>query len=126
MWTPDLNGRNQTRYLAIVEALADSIAAGELRPGERLPTYRELAWQLRVNVSTVTQAYREAARQHLVSGEVGRGTYVLSGSREAAQGSPHSQTAPNISRKTGCAASRWANCRISGCRRWSGMVGMSS
>lgn len=58
MWTPDLDGRNQTRYLAIVEALADSIAAGELRPGERLPTHRELAWQLRVNVSTATQAYR--------------------------------------------------------------------
>ncbi len=43
-----------------------------------------------------------------------------------AQASPHSQTAPNISRKTGCAASRWANCPISGFRRWSGMVGMSS
>jgi len=42
------------------------------------------------------------------------------------QASPHSQTAPNISRKTGCAASRWANCSISGCRRWSGMVGMRS
>lgn len=84
MWVPNLDGRNQTRYLAIVEALADSIAAGELRPGERLPTHRKLAWQLRVNVSTVTQAYREAARRHLVSGEVGRGTYVLSGSREAA------------------------------------------
>ncbi len=84
MWTPSLDGRNPTRYLAIVEAVADGIAAGALRPGERLPTHRELAWQLRVNVSTVTQAYREAARRHLVSGEVGRGTYVLSGSREAA------------------------------------------
>jgi len=43
-----------------------------------------------------------------------------------AQASPHFQIAPNISRKTGCAASSWANCPISGCRRWCGMVGMSS
>ncbi len=42
------------------------------------------------------------------------------------QASPHFQTAPNISRKTGCAASGWAKCPISGCRRCSGMVGMSS
>ncbi|WP_395674778.1 PLP-dependent aminotransferase family protein [Inquilinus sp.] len=84
MWVPSLEGRSPVRYLAIVEALADAIAAGDLRPGERLPTHRELAWRLGLNVSTVTQAYREAARRHLVSGEVGRGTYVLAASREAA------------------------------------------
>ena len=44
----------------------------------------DLAWKLGLNVSTVTQAYREAARRHLVWGEVGRGTYVLAASREAA------------------------------------------
>lgn len=84
MWVPSLEGRSPVRYLAIVEALADAIAAGDLRPGERLPTHRDLAWRLGLNVSTVTQAYREAARRHLVSGEVGRGTYVLAASREAA------------------------------------------
>ncbi|OWJ67487.1 PLP-dependent aminotransferase family protein [Inquilinus limosus] len=84
MWVPSLDGRSPVRYLAIVEALADAIAAGDLRPGERLPTHRDLAWRLGLNVSTVTQAYREAARRHLVSGEVGRGTYVLAASREAA------------------------------------------
>lgn len=83
MWTPELAGRNPVRYLAIVEALAGDIARGGLRPGERLPTHRALAWRLGVNTSTVSQAYREAVRRHLVSGEVGRGTYVLAGSREA-------------------------------------------
>ena len=42
------------------------------------------------------------------------------------QDSPYFQTAPNMSRKTGCAASIRANCSTKGCRRWSGMVGMSS
>jgi DNA-binding transcriptional MocR family regulator len=84
MWTPDLSGRNPVKYLAIVEALADAVEQGRLQSGTRLPTHRELAWQLGLNVSTITQAYREAARRHLVTGEVGRGTYVLADSREAA------------------------------------------
>ncbi|MFC4349925.1 PLP-dependent aminotransferase family protein [Fodinicurvata halophila] len=83
MWTPRLEGRNSVKYLAIVEALSDAVTQGELRPGDRLPPQRDLAWRLDVNLSTVTQAYREAARRHLVGGEVGRGTYVLPESREA-------------------------------------------
>jgi len=83
MWVPDLRNRHPVRYLAIVEALAEAIARGALRPGDRLPTHRELAWRLGVNVSTVTRAYVEATRRHLISGEVGRGTFVLSESREA-------------------------------------------
>ncbi len=50
----------------------------------------------------------------------------LTGTVLAAQGSPHFQIAPNISRKTGCAASIWANCSTRGRRRCPGMVGMSS
>lgn len=83
-WTPDLSGRNRVKYLALVEAIAEAVAAGDLKPGDRLPTHRDLAWRLGVNTSTITQAYREAARRHLVSGEVGRGTYVLADSAEAA------------------------------------------
>src|SRR5262245_13426266 len=84
MWKPDLAGRNPVKYLAIVEDLAEAVEAGDLQPGEQRPTHRALAWRLGVNVSTVTQAYREAARRHLISGEIGRGTYVLADSREAA------------------------------------------
>lgn len=83
MWTPDLYERGEVKYLALVNAMSEAIASGALRPGDRLPTHRDLAWRLGLNVSTVTQAYREAARRHLVGGEVGRGTYVLADSREA-------------------------------------------
>ena len=71
MWTPELAGRSPIKYLAIVEDLAEAVEAGRLQPGAQLPTHRDLAWRLGVNVSTVTQAYREAARRHLVSGEIG-------------------------------------------------------
>lgn len=83
MWTPTLPDDAQPRYLALVEAIARAIEQGELKVGERLPPQRRLAWALGLNPSTTQQAYREAAARHLVSGEVGRGTYVLAGSKEA-------------------------------------------
>ncbi|MFJ4371648.1 PLP-dependent aminotransferase family protein [Pseudomonas japonica] len=83
MWTPTLADDGQPRYLALVDAIARAIETGELKVGERLPPQRRLAWTLGLNPSTTQQAYREAAARHLVSGEVGRGTYVLAGSKEA-------------------------------------------
>ncbi len=83
-WNPDLNRSSGPKYNAIVEALAADIESGRLRAGDRLPPQRDLAWALKVNLSTVTQAYREATRRHLIAGEVGRGTYVLAESAEAA------------------------------------------
>ena len=53
-----------------------AIAAGELRPGEPLPSVRELARRLRVNPATVAQAYRELAREGFVETRHGAGTFV--------------------------------------------------
>ncbi|MFD2207712.1 PLP-dependent aminotransferase family protein [Kiloniella antarctica] len=83
MWKPELNPEVKIKYLAVVDAIATAIRKGELRPGEQLPTHRDLAWDLKMNLSTVTQAYKEATRRHLIGGEVGRGTFVLASSREA-------------------------------------------
>jgi DNA-binding transcriptional MocR family regulator len=84
MWMPDLSKSNQPSYLAIADAIGDDVRAGKLRPGDTLPTHRLLADLIGVNVSTVTRAYREAARRRLVGGEVGRGTFVLGVASEAA------------------------------------------
>jgi GntR family transcriptional regulator len=53
-----------------------AVAAGELRPGESLPSVRELAKRLRVNPATVAQAYRELAREGFVETRHGSGTFV--------------------------------------------------
>ena len=84
IWEPRLEGRKGPRYRAIVEALAEDVAGGALRTGSRLPTHRELADRLGVTVGTVSRAYSEAARQGLISGEVGRGTVVRGGGESAA------------------------------------------
>jgi DNA-binding transcriptional MocR family regulator len=76
MWTPDLRPRRGPRYLALADALAEDAGAGRLPAGTRLPTHRELAERLGVTVGTVTRGYAEATRRGLVSGEVGRGTFV--------------------------------------------------
>lgn len=75
--------RSLPLYQAVAEGLAAAIASGAIRPGDRMPTHRALAHHLGVTVSTITQAYAEASRRRLVSGEVGRGTFVLAESREA-------------------------------------------
>jgi len=75
-WQPDLAKARGPVYRAIADALASDIRAGRLTVGTRLPTHRDLAWHLKVTVGTITRAYAEAERRGLISGEVGRGTYV--------------------------------------------------
>src|SRR5436190_23904728 len=63
-------------YQAIADQIGREIEAGRMKPGSRLPTQRDLARQLGVTLTTITRAYEEAERRGLLSGEVGRGTFV--------------------------------------------------
>src|SRR6478672_13699280 len=74
-WMPTL-AADRPRYIAIADAIAADLAAGRLKSGERLPPQRDLAWKLGVTVGTVTRAYQEASKRGLLSGEVGRGSYL--------------------------------------------------
>ena len=76
MWTPQIQNSSGPFFRAIVEAIRGDIAGGVLRPGERLPTHRELAERLGVARGTVMRAYAEATAQRLISGRVGQGTVV--------------------------------------------------
>ncbi|MBZ4016965.1 aminotransferase-like domain-containing protein [Streptomyces purpurogeneiscleroticus] len=63
-------------YLRIADAVAADIAAGRLRPGDRLATQRGFARTHGIANSTAHRVYRELARRGLTVGEVGRGTFV--------------------------------------------------
>ncbi|MEM7355840.1 MAG: PLP-dependent aminotransferase family protein [Acidobacteriota bacterium] len=80
-------------YLAIADAVGADVRAGRLQPGERLPTHRDLAKQLGVNVMTISRAYAEASRRGLTEGEVGRGTFVRRRERNATRFEPDDTTA---------------------------------
>lgn len=77
-------------YRVVADTVAGDIAAGRLRPGDRLPPQREFAYARGIAVSTASRVYSELARRGLVLGEVGRGTYVRSdlGSPTAIQAEP--------------------------------------
>lgn len=66
-------------YRSLADLISDAIDNGELRVGERLPTHRELAYQLDLSVQTISRAYDELIRRGLIEGQVGRGTFVSSG-----------------------------------------------
>ncbi len=63
-------------YLQIVESVQRLVATGRLKPGDQLPTVRQLAVDLRVNPNTVARAYLELDRKGVISTQQGRGTYV--------------------------------------------------
>jgi DNA-binding transcriptional MocR family regulator len=79
IWSPDIGKREGPVYRAIADAIAQALEAGELQPGEGLPTHRALARALGVTVGTVSRGYAEAERRGMVVGEVGRGTFVRGG-----------------------------------------------
>ena len=63
-------------YAQIATRLKVAIAAGELPPGEALPSVRALASRLRINPATVVQAYRDLELEGLVGTRHGAGTFV--------------------------------------------------
>ncbi|MFF3316739.1 PLP-dependent aminotransferase family protein [Streptomyces sp. NPDC003035] len=63
-------------YRRIADRVAERIADGRLRPGDRLPPQRVFARRHRIANSTAIRVYGELARRGLVVGEVGRGTFV--------------------------------------------------
>jgi GntR family transcriptional regulator len=63
-------------YLQVVEAVQRLVATGALRPGDQLPTVRQLAVELRVNPNTISRAYLELDHKGVISSQQGRGTYV--------------------------------------------------
>jgi DNA-binding transcriptional MocR family regulator len=94
IWQPEISSLPGPRYLAIAEALAADVRNGQLAPGDRLPTHRDLAYRLGVTVGTVSRAYAEAERRGLIGGEVGRGTFVRPDARRRRNVAPADQDAP--------------------------------
>ena len=72
-------------YRQLSEQIAQQIRAGVLAHGDRLPATRELAGLLGLNRTTVSAAYEILESEGLISGQVGRGSFVT-GSAESAGG----------------------------------------
>ena len=64
-------------YIQLMDQIKEKIADGELKPGDQLPTVRQLAADLRVNFNTVARAYRLLDEDAIISTQHGRGTFIL-------------------------------------------------
>ena len=72
-------------YRQIIDQVLGGIAGGTLRPGDQLPTVRQLAVDLAINPNTVVRAYRELEIREVLSTQQGTGTF-LTDKKPAADG----------------------------------------
>jgi GntR family transcriptional regulator len=63
-------------YRQIIDQIKFGIASGNLKTGEQLPTVRSLAVELKVNLNTVTKAYKELEIQSILETQQGTGTFI--------------------------------------------------
>jgi GntR family transcriptional regulator len=63
-------------YYQLIRQIKHAVTSGIMHPGEQMPTVRELAAQLVVNPNTVARAYRELARDGVLTATQGGGTFV--------------------------------------------------
>ena len=63
-------------YRQIIDQIRYGLASGRLKVGEQLPTVRALAVQLKVNLNTVSKAYRELEIQSVLETQQGTGTFI--------------------------------------------------
>src|SRR5437867_2322632 len=74
---PDINTHSDVPiYRQVFEQLRDSINCGKLSKGAKLPPTRELAGLLGLNRTTISAAYELLESEGLISGQVGRGSFV--------------------------------------------------
>ncbi len=63
-------------YRQIIDQIRYGVASGSLKVGEQLPTVRALAVELKVNLNTVSKAYRELEIQNVLETQQGTGTFI--------------------------------------------------
>jgi len=78
IWPPAPGSLQRPVYKSLVQVIEAAIDVGDLKPGEMLPTHRQLAFELGVSVQTVSRAYERLAAAGRIHGTVGRGTFVRS------------------------------------------------
>ena len=63
-------------YRQIIDQVLGGISVGNLKPGDQLPTVRQLAVDLSINPNTVVRAYRELEIRAILATQQGTGTFI--------------------------------------------------
>ncbi|MDR2304517.1 MAG: GntR family transcriptional regulator [Treponema sp.] len=70
-------------YRQIIQQIEYGILSGRMKSGDRLPTIRSLAVNLKINPNTIAKAYNELEIKGILATQVGSGTYISDKSPEA-------------------------------------------
>jgi len=70
------NANGSPIYRQIIQQIEYAILSGRMRPGDRLPTIRSLAVELKTNPNTIAKAYGELEIRGILATQVGSGTYI--------------------------------------------------
>ncbi len=70
------NSSGKPIYEQIVLQIKEGIITGRLKPGEALPSMRNLAMQLRISIITTKRAYEELEREGFIESFTGKGSFV--------------------------------------------------
>jgi len=63
-------------YRQIIQQIEYAVLSGRMKPGDRLPTIRSLAVELKTNPNTIAKAYNELEIRGVLETQVGSGTYI--------------------------------------------------
>jgi GntR family transcriptional regulator len=78
-------------YRQVVDQVRQALRLGILRPGDQLPTVRDVVKQIAINPNTVHRAYRDLEAQGLTEGRPGSGTYIRRSLSKVPQEQPQLQ-----------------------------------
>jgi GntR family transcriptional regulator len=90
-------------YVQLRQQVLGAIGAGVLKPGDQMPTMRQVAVALRVDLNTVRHAYDELERMGALRLERGRGSFVAEPPERAAADA-QAKAAERLARQTLAAA----------------------
>jgi GntR family transcriptional regulator len=76
MWISIDENDNRPMYLQIINQIKEQVSKGALQPGDNLPSVRELAESLKINMHTVRSAYLKLREQGVITIRLGRGARI--------------------------------------------------
>ena len=84
-------------YRQIILQLSQALIRGDIQPGERIPSIREISALLKVNTNTIQRVYQEMERSGLINSKRGTG-YFFTEELEMIKKTRHELAAGSLSR----------------------------
>ncbi len=107
-----LSRKSGPLFQQVYRGLREAILAGTFSPGQKLPSTRELAEQLRISRTVVLMAYDQLLAEGFTSGRAGAGTYVSTAIRKPREARSEGKNSFHLSRFGLAASKAWSSVHL--------------